>query len=128
MAVKMATSANTQRNPADSPRNPPIIGPVRRRLRHIIKRGREMFIPSAGPRYGATEKTANATPSSFGSKISEIVPVKRSARSPKEECSHIPPALVNGEEPKLPLKKRRMITVQMFWEPMRPALKAVKAK
>jgi hypothetical protein len=65
--------------------------------------------PSAGPRYGAAEKTANATPRSLLSNTSEIVP----------------PALVKGDEPKLPLKKRRMITVQMFIEPTRPALKAV---
>jgi hypothetical protein len=37
------------------------------------------------------------------------------------------PALVKGLAPNAPEKNRKMITVHMFCDPMRPALKAVKA-
>ena len=39
-----------------------------------------------------------------------------------------PPALVKGEAPKAPAKKRRMIRVQLFCAPALPALKAVSAQ
>lgn len=39
-----------------------------------------------------------------------------------------PPALVNGDDPNAPAKKRRIISVQLFWAPAAPQLKAVKAQ
>jgi hypothetical protein len=38
-----------------------------------------------------------------------------------------PPALVKGEDPKAPAKKRMINSVSMFWDAMAPALKAVRA-
>ena len=51
----------------------------------------------------------NAMPRSFAANMSAMTP----------------PALVSGEEPMAPAKKRRMMRVQMFWAPAAPALKKV---
>lgn len=37
-----------------------------------------------------------------------------------------PPELVRGEEPKEPARKRRMMSVWIFWAPAAAALKAVR--
>ena len=39
-----------------------------------------------------------------------------------------PPALVKGDDPKEPAKKRRMIRVQIFFDPAAPQLNAVRAQ
>lgn len=66
--------------------------------------------PSVGPRKGAVEKMLIARPRSRAGKQSAITP----------------PAFVRGLDPKLPAKKRRMMTVHMFWLPATPALKKEK--
>ena len=65
-----------------------------------------------GPRKGAAEYMLIAIPRCAAGNISEIVP----------------PEFPKGDEPKNPARKRRMIKVQMFWEPVVPALKAVNRK
>lgn len=64
------------------------------------------------PRKGAAANKLMAIPRSFAGNMSAITP----------------PALVNGEDPNEPAKKRRIIRVQMFWEPAAPELNAVKAQ
>ena len=69
-----------------------------------------MNIPSAGPMNAAAENVPIARPRCEAGNKSEIAP----------------PEFPKGEEPKKPARNRRMIKVQMFCEPVAPALKAVR--
>jgi len=63
------------------------------------KHGKRLTIgPTAGPRKGAAAKIAIPSPRSPASKRSETVP----------------PALVKGDDPAVPARNRKMMSVQMF--------------
>ena len=64
------------------------------------------------PKNGAAANKLIAIPRSFAGNISAITP----------------PALVNGDEPNEPAKKRRIIRVQIFCDPAAPELNAVRAQ
>jgi hypothetical protein len=95
-AVRMATSAKTQRKPAASPRKPPTMANGEERASTLgqgVRMEKRMINvrPTAGPRNGAEAKMAMAMPRCAAENMSEMDP----------------PALVSGEEPAEPEKKRR---------------------
>ena len=67
--------------------------------------------PIDGPRKGAIANIAIAIPRSLALNISAMTP----------------PALVRGDDPKVPAKARMMIKAAMFGAPAVPALKAANA-
>ena len=64
------------------------------------------------PKNGAEANILIAIPRSFEGNMSAMTP----------------PALVNGDEPKAPAKKRRIMRVWIFCDPAAPQLNAVKAQ
>src|ERR1700722_12349113 len=67
--------------------------------------------PMVGPRKGALEKTLMPSPRSLAGNMSAMTP----------------PAFVKGDEPNAPARNRRMMSVEIFFEPAAPALQAVRA-
>jgi hypothetical protein len=76
----------------------------------VIPKKPPIIGPRTGPRKGAEAKRLIAMPRCLAGNMSAITP----------------PALVRGDDPNDPARKRRIMRVHAFFEPHIPALKAVR--